>query len=329
MDQDIFVRKNKDSWDRLDDLLLNIRKKGIRRMSKTDLDTLSRLYRKACGDLAFARETGYDRTLCEHINGCVCRAHSEIYQEEPFSIAEITGFYDRYFPSYVRENIKYIFISFLIFLAGFSVVFFVVYYRPELASDIVPEYIVKAYENGIGERHVNGELSSPMKATLSHKIMTNNIMVGIKAFAFGIFFGIGTVYLLFTNGALLGALAALSSRNNDSLVFWSLILPHGVIELPAIFICAGAGFLLAAALIYPGRFERIEALKINSRKASQLMLGAILLFVVAAVIEGFLTPVNFSPWIKLCISFLLFVIMLLYFVRTDKKLFAKSILMEQ
>jgi uncharacterized membrane protein SpoIIM required for sporulation len=134
--------------------------------------------------------------------------------------------------------------------------------------------------------------------------MVNNIYVSALAFALGITFGLGTVYMLAMNGFLLGALASLFAGYGKSLFFWSLILPHGILELTAIFIAGGAGLRIGYSLIRPGAFRRKDALITAARSSLSLMGLVVLLLIAAALIEGYFTPLPIAAEIKLGVALL-------------------------
>src|SRR5699024_2311035 len=114
------------------------------------------------------------------------------------------------------------------------------------------------------------------------------------AFAGGITFGLLTVYVLIYNGLLIGALAAVFWNDGKSYVFWAFILPHGVIELIAIFVAGGAGLLMGYILFVPGPYSRVSHLKTEAKRSVLLMLGTVPIFIIAGIIEGFITPASFS-----------------------------------
>jgi len=317
MEQDLFVRRKTEAWQRLDALTSTIRTRGIRALPPRELMSFSGLYRRTCADLAYARTHGFDRALLQFLNGCVGRAHAELYRDEPFTIQQVLRFYGQEFPDLVRMEWGVVVLSFLFFLAGAVFSFSLVYVHPEYASYFMDEHYIQNIERS-GERPAGAHaLSVQEMSALSHRIMTNNISVGIKACASGIFLGLGTVYILVQNGTLIGALAALCALHGRSMEFWSLILPHGVLELVAIFICGGAGFLLARWLLDPGMYERKEALRVYGFKAARLMIGVLFLFVLAAVVEGFFTPLPITPWFKLLFSLYMAVLLALYFGRRE------------
>ncbi len=146
----------------------------------------------------------------------------------------------------------------------------------------------------------------------SSMIMTNNISVCFLSFALGITFGLGTIYLMAFNGLMLGALAGLCYTNGLGIPFWSFVLPHGVIELTAIFISGGAGLLLGTALWVPGDLSRKEALTQRGRQAGLLVIGCVPLLIVAGIIEGFFSPAPFPAALKFVVAVILFLLLLLY-----------------
>ncbi len=147
-------------------------------------------------------------------------------------------------------------------------------------------------------------------SVVSGQIMVNNIQVAFLCFAFGALLGVGTVWILLYNGALIGALAALFHRAGESYTFWAYIWPHGVTELTAVFIAGEQGLSLAYSFFVPGELTRGESFKREGKVTIQLMMGVIPLFVFAALIEGFLTPAPWPHWTKYLLA--LFTLMLLF-----------------
>ncbi len=134
----------------------------------------------------------------------------------------------------------------------------------------------------------------------SSQILTNNILVSFNAFAYGAFFGIGSIYVLAFNGLLNGGVLGICYKidpvfGNDLVTF---MVGHGVIELSCIFIAGGAGMLIGYSMINPGDLTRAQALKKNGLEAVRLAIGCACLLVVAGIIEGFLSPSALPAWIK-------------------------------
>ena len=153
---------------------------------------------------------------------------------------------------------------------------------------------------------------------MSAAIMTNNIRVAAMAMGFGILAGVGTAYILFYNGLIVGALfaqTALVAGGRNIMYFWALILPHGVLELIAVFLAGSVGLLIGRGLLMPGDMTRKDALVKNARAAIALVPGLVILLIIAGLIEGFFTPMDVPPYIKLGFAGLTLVGFVLYCMR--------------
>ena len=168
------------------------------------------------------------------------------------------------------------------------------YFDPSTGLFLLPQQF-QELQKPLDEAAEGAVLPTEASATFSSRIMTNNIKVSFTAFALGITFGLGTFAVLFYNGAILGIIGAQFLRWQLSLRFWALILPHGVMELTAIFIAGGAGYLLGGALLAPGERTRRNALVEGGKRAIRLILGIIPLLVLAGIIEGFVSPLRILP----------------------------------
>jgi uncharacterized membrane protein SpoIIM required for sporulation len=118
--------------------------------------------------------------------------------------------------------------------------------------------------------------------------------------------------MLITNGLLLGSLAGVASNDRVDFVFWSVILPHGILELSAIAIAGGAGFVIARAIYSPGDLPRRDALKVAGAEAGKLLIGVAVMLVCAGLIEGFITPSPLPPTLKMVIAVMTGIAMLLW-----------------
>ncbi|XPM58840.2 MAG: stage II sporulation protein M [Leptolyngbya sp. IPPAS B-1204] len=144
--------------------------------------------------------------------------------------------------------------------------------------------------------------------------MINNIRVSFVAVAGGITAGLLTTYVVLINGVLLGTIGALVGQHNLAFPFWAFVFPHGSLELPAIFLAVAAGFLIARAILFPGQYRRVDALKLYGQQAAQLVFGIVPLLVIAGAIEGFFSPSPLVPdLIKYLVGIGLLVGLIYYF----------------
>ena len=121
-------------------------------------------------------------------------------------------------------------------------------------------------------------------------MLINNIQVSFLAFAGGVFLCLGTAVILVQNGINVGIAAGLFSHATQTGKFFGLILPHGLLELTSVTIAGAAGLRIGWAIIAPGDRPRAVALAEEGRRSVVIVLGLMLCFLVAGIIEGFVTP---------------------------------------
>ena len=302
-----FVARRKPAWDQLAAILARAGGTGVRRLGRDDLRALGPLYRRAASDLAYARLRGADPNLVAYLNDLVGRAHGLLYAERGPGMGRLWRFLAVGFPRVLRARRVYVLLAALLLLLGSVVGAGVVAANPRMLATVVPAQFVDndAHYAQREKRRQGGSpasgtsASDAVKPVFSAYLMQNNIRVAFTAFALGMLGGFPTLLLLFYNGLPLGGLAMQQHQHGRDLLFWSLILPHGVIELTAIVIAGGAGMLIGHALVVPGELSRKDALALAGRDAVRLILGTLLLFVAAGLIESFISPSDLPELVKL------------------------------
>lgn len=269
------------------------------------------MYRQTAADLAATREHRADTELATYLNGLLGRAHNLIYSGAPAPPRSLLRFYTRTFPQIFRATWLYTATATGLFVLGAVLGLAVCLVDPGFERFILgPEMM-----DTIDRREMWTHSILAIKPLASSAIMTNNIGVSFAAFAMGITAGLGTAWLMFFNGVLVGVIGSACHRSDMSLALWSFVAPHGALELPAIFIAGGAGLLLGRGLIAPGTLPRREALRLHARNAVRLVLGVIPILIVAGVIEGFVSPVGVTASLKFTIGVSMLVLLVLYLFR--------------
>jgi uncharacterized membrane protein SpoIIM required for sporulation len=302
MNSEVFIKTHRSTWDRFNQILDQIASKGPSGLSQEDLQALGPLFRRVTAHLAYARTNYPDHEMIGFLNGLVVKAHGQIYKHENLGLRPLWEFARRGWPRLIREQWRPIAIATLAMIVGILIGFCLHYLQPSLDGLIIPDDMKRTISQDLGHGQVGIHLSLGERPMISALIMTNNIKVGLLSFALGFTWGLATMLLLLYNGLLLGVLGAIYTSQGFALDFWSLILPHGVIELLAICICGGAGIVLARALVQPGDCTRRDALVVQGAIAMKMVLGTIPMFIVAALIEGFVTPTSLPDLAKLGVS---------------------------
>ena len=289
MTQERFVRDNTPAWEELENLLRVSAPNG---MTFQGLVRLHRLYRLAAGQLSYARDHFPESQITLSLNALVTRAHHRLHVRRSGSWRAFGRTLADKLPRTVKQNRAYVLTATGVFLA-FGLY---AYLMTRLSSAGAGAFLSPDLFDSEGGA---GNWDSVMMAST---IMVNNIYVAVLAFGLGLTLGLGTLYVLAQNGMMLGSLAAFFTERGLAVSFWSLILPHGIWELFAIFLAGAAGLRIGMALLRPGRLSRRDALLSAGRQAVSLMGMVCVLLVLAAVVEGFFTPSDLPPWAKLLFS---------------------------
>ena len=312
-----FINERKNNWQRLEDLLSILEFSSLKGLSRTEVREFGELYRRAASDLAIARAETRDPKLINYLNSLVIRAHGKIYRAEATGARLIRDFFVTDFPKAFRRNWKFVALSFAVFTFFGAASFILCYNDLNFADELGLTEIQYAAQS---DRQWWRDLNDANQIG-SSAILTNNILVSFMAFAYGAFFGIGTLYVLVMNGLSIGGVLGVCYKVNPDFggELVTFMVGHGVIELSCIFIAAGAGMLIGYALVKPGELTRSAALKKNGLEAVRLAIGCACLLVIAGIIEGFLSPSNLPAWVKYGTGILTGIAMYSYLLLTGRE----------
>lgn len=300
MTEEAFINKHSRIWSDLEETHAILCNKGVKALVSRDVKNFLHLFRLCSHHLAYARTHYANSDVEEYLNSLVSKCHSHVYAVRKFSFRDVAVYFSSGFPGQLWNYRRFVLLSFGFFAVGFLLSLILVLSNDGNASLFLPaQYIEGIKGGGMGAEVWNYPLMSSF-------IMVNNVSVALRAFVFGITLGLGTVYVLFNNGAMLGALTGLVYMHSNPLKYWSLILPHGIIELAAIFVSGAAGLIIAKSILLPGEYSRKDSLISGSKKAVGLIAGIVLMLVAAGVIEGFFTPLDIPEVWKLLFALITF-----------------------
>lgn len=287
-----WLEKRQSHWNRLRLLLDQIGSQGLNSLTRLELQELGLLYRQAAADLSALREDPSGKSYARTLNLLLSRAHNTIYSGQKSSARGILHFYRSTYPRIFRRNLGLINTAFLLFIAGALAGILLALTQPDYMHLFLGPRMMETIE-----RHQMWTDSVVgIKPAASSFIMTNNMAVAFITFAFGITAGLGTVYMMVFNGVMMGVIGTACWLAGMNLPLWSFVAPHGVLELPAIFIAGGAGLRIAQGLLFPGLLSRRDSLAQAGGEAVRLLMGTVPVLIVAGCIEGFISPSPGIPW---------------------------------
>jgi uncharacterized membrane protein SpoIIM required for sporulation/uncharacterized RDD family membrane protein YckC len=281
---------------------------GLKKLGEAGVRQFVSDYRELTSDLARLRTAARGREADEvfYLNRLVSGAHNLLYRRRAIPLQDIVNFLFVAVPREIRASALPILLAAALLFGPAAIAFTAVVRNPAVAATFMSPRMLDRAEDGV-RRAKNGDGYIPdpqvFRPVMASSIITNNVQVAIAAFAFGITAGLLTVWILLSNGVSIGAIFGLYTSKGIGTLLLAFVAPHGVLELAAICIAGGAGFLLAAALLVPGARTRGVALVENGRRAIRLVAGAATLLVVAGTLEGFVSPIEWWPVdIKLAVS---------------------------
>jgi uncharacterized membrane protein SpoIIM required for sporulation len=297
MDIDRFIARNQPAWERLDALTARARGRRVRTLDGAELAELLGLYQRVSGHLAQARSTYQDPSLLARLTMLVATAHATIYGRRARAGATLRRFFVASFPAAVWYCRRAVAVSAAcLFVPALAVGAWLA--NSDAALDVaIPEDVQQALLASEFEDYY----SSAPAASFASRVTFNNIYVSIVAFSLGALVLPGMAILGF-NGLNLGLMGGLFVAEGRAGQFFGLILPHGLLELTAVVIAGGAGLQMGWAMLAPGDRTRAAALAEEGRRSVVLVLGTVGAFVVAGLIEGFVTPAPIPTVVRVAVG---------------------------
>jgi uncharacterized membrane protein SpoIIM required for sporulation len=280
------------SWHELERLVAVFEARGPGSLSAAELNRLPALYRGAVSSLSVARAISLDKNLLAYLTALAGRSYLCVYGSKRRAGQALAEFFRRGFPRVVRRHAVLVAAAMGLMLLGMATGYRLTAADPERYYDLVDPGLAAGRDPAASTAELRASLYGGHEAgggllsAFSAYLATHNAQIGILCFALGAAAGVPVVYLLFENGLLLGAMAALYASRGLGAEFWAWVLPHGITELTAVGLCGAAGLGLGGALLFPGRHTRLQALAERGREAALLVAGAVAMLFLAAAVEG-------------------------------------------
>jgi uncharacterized membrane protein SpoIIM required for sporulation len=311
-----WILQRKPDWERLENLLEVINAQGLRALKSQQILTLGSLYRSVSADLSRSRANNAGEQIIDYLNSLTSRAHNIVYVLPPMKFQDVLNFFIFEFPQTFRNYFPQFLVAFFVFWIGAAIAMTTVHIDPGNTSHLfVAESTINKLQEG--EVWTENVEASPF---VSSMVMTNNIKIALSAFAYGLIFGIGTLYIMFINGFHIGGGIQVVIENGLGYKILTFIAAHGVIELTTVYIAGAAGLIMGWALINPGEYKRWDAVKLKGRSAGKLALGCVFLLIIAGTIEGLISPNDaIPPFIKFSIALLTGLGLIIYFAFAGRR----------
>lgn len=283
-----FVETERPHWTALEKSLKWLEANPGARLTLSEVENLHVLYQRAAADLARVP----DGELRRYLEWLVSRAYAEIHEARERKRFRPWKWVSEEYPRTFRRHLKAFQLAVALTIGGVAFGALALRIDSEAKSVIMPfEHLQGSPSERVArERERKGRDMEGHKDSFSAQLMTHNTQVALFTLALGMTFGFGTIVELFYNGVILGAVGYDYVHDGQTVFLLGWLLPHGVIEIPAILVGGQAGFVIAYALIgWGSRVSRAERLRLVSRDVVTLAGGAAMMLVWAGIVESFLS----------------------------------------
>lgn len=314
-----FREERERNWERLQKLIRRIENNGIEDLSYQELQELGGLYRLAVSSYMMLQDLSMDPALLRYLRRLVNRTYLAVYHYDWTGSLSPKRFYLYTWPRVIRKHWKKFAVTVFSFLLVFLGSFVMAYRDPAYADRMVPPQMASG-RNSLSSREELKEsltsgrdLESSSKFLFTVTLFRHNTSVGFKSFALGAAGGVPALLMGIYNAVLLGAFTGLFHSKGLGYEFWAWILPHGITEFLAIFLCVQAGLILGLGLLNFGYEDWKARMKKYGREAGIVVIGTVPLFFTAGVIEGIFRQTKLSWETRYLVAFLFLVMWALYF----------------
>ena len=313
MREGLFIKKNIDKW------------KQYQYAPASDPDEMASEFTDLVNDLGYAKTFYPQSKVTQYLNGLASRIYLGIYRNKREEVSRIAHFWKTELPLTVRKYHREILYSFLIFLAFALIAAFSAAHDETFVRGVLGDQYVDMTEDNITRGDPFGVYKQPGRLSMFFYIAFRNIKVSFTMFIGGFLIALVTVYVLVSNGVMVGSFQYYFFSKGlgwqSVLVIWI----HGTLEISSIIIAGASGIVLGNSILFPGTHKRLYSLKRGGKDGVKLMIGLIPIFIVAASLEAFVTRYSSMPiWLSLFIlvGSLCFVIwyFVLYPIRLEKKM---------
>lgn len=312
MDLDAYVAAHGAQWHRLEQLV------GQRRLTGAEADELLDLYQRVSTHLSVVRSASPDPAVVAHLSSLIARARLATAGRRTGSWHAFLGFFTTTFPA-ALYRLRWWWVSTA--LANVAVAFVVGFYayrNPQVWTSSMTQEQIDSFVGTDFEQYY----SEYAHLDFTGLVWTNNAWVSAQVIAFGIL-GLPVLYVLATNVLNVGIAGALMAYHDRTGLFFGLILPHGLLELTAVFVAGAVGLRIFWSWVSPGPLPRGRSLAQEVRSAVAVALGLVVVLFVSGVIEGFVTPSGLPTWARVAIGVVAEVAFVLYVFVVGRAAYAR------
>jgi len=280
-------------WQRLEALVVQ------RRLNGAESDELVERYQQVATHLSVVRTSAADASLVPHLSSLLARARNRAAGTQVTSWRGAASFFTERFPAALYRQ-RWWWIGVLVANVVVTAVMLLwLLQHPSVEQSMMSPAEIEDLVNNDFEGYYSEFAASHFAA----QVWINNAWVAALCVAFGVL-GFPVIWLLFSNSARIAVIGSIMHRAGHGEHFWGLILPHGLLELTAVFVAGGVGLRLFWSWVEPGQLTRSQSMAREGRTAGTVVLGLVVVLLVSGIIEAFVTPSGLPTWARVGIGVL-------------------------
>ncbi len=276
-----FLKQNAEKWERFEQELFQ--------KEKQNADDAANLFIEITNDLSYSKTHYPNSKTTQYLNSLASKVHHSIYQNKKEGNQRMLSFWKTELPLVVKKHHKQLFISFVIFFISCLIGWFSAKYDDSFVRLILGDTYVNMTLENIENNDPMAVYKSSKEVDMFLGITINNVRVSFLVFILGLFFSVGSGFLLFSNGVMLGSFQYFFLAKGLFLESFLTIWIHGTLEISAIIIAGGAGIVLGNSILFPKTFSRGESFIMGAKNGLKIIIGIVPIFIVAGFLEGFVT----------------------------------------
>ena len=277
MREALFIKRNAEKWQQ------------YQQEPDVDADEQAERFITLLDDLAYSRTFYPQSKVTRWINNIAAGIYQKIYRNRKEKYSRLTTFWTTELPLVLYRHRLALLVTFLFFALTLAMGIFSSATDETFVKSILGEGYVTMTEENIEKGDPFGVYRDEDKFAMFMMIASNNIQVAFRAFVFGIFFGIGTLWILFYNGIMVGAFEYMFFAKGLGWQSIMVIWIHGTMEIASIIISGCAGLVMGAGLLFPGTYSVAQSFKRNVKDALKIIISMVPFFIVAAFLESYVT----------------------------------------
>ncbi|MBC7826962.1 MAG: stage II sporulation protein M [Chitinophagaceae bacterium] len=278
-----FIKKNIDKW------------KQYQYETATDPDEMAQQFTELVNDLGYSKTFYPQSKVTQYLNGLASKIYLGIYKNKREESSRIWRFWKNELPLTVRKYHRELLYAFLLFTSFAVMAAFSTAQDQSFVRGVLGNNYVEMTEDNIARGDPFGVYKDKNKFEMFLTIALNNVKVSFMVFVGGFLLSIGTVWMLFENGMMLGSFQTFFFLKDMGWQSVLVVWVHGTLEISAIIIAGSAGLIVGNSILFPGTHKRLHSLKRGAKDGLKLMIGLVPIFIVAAFLEGFITRYSSMP----------------------------------